>query len=195
MKLNQIIKKYSLTIFFLISYALMIIPVIIKIIFPQFIPMILFWILTVWSPTFSAIIVSGIIGGWLEIKKLLRGFLRWKVGIKWYLASFFLMVGPLIFTGFYILFGGSVPGPIQEITIPLIFSNLLFTLVSGPLSEETGWRGFALPKLQSKFNAVSSSLILGLIWACWHIPLYFVEDRIPFYIFIFLVLVISILMT
>jgi len=173
----------------------MIIPVIIRIYFPIAMPIILFTIVTIWSPTISAIIVSAFIGGWKEIKKLLKGYIRWRVAIKWYIAGFLLMIGPLIFAGFYLLFGGSAPGPVSGLTIPLILLYLLQTLHSGPLSEEGGWRGFALPKLQTKYSAVISSLILGVIWACWHIPLYFVEERIPFYIFIFLVLVISILMT
>jgi membrane protease YdiL (CAAX protease family) len=193
MKYSEIINKYSLAIFFLLSYLIMIIPVIIKLF--GLIPEIIFWTLTIWSPTISAIIVSSFIGGWDEIKKLLRGFLKWKVGLKWYLAAFALMIGPLIFTGFYLLFGGFAPGPSSELTLPLILYNLVFTLISGPLSEEGGWRGFALPRIQSRYSALISSIILGVIWACWHIPLYFVESRIPFYIFFFLVIVISILMT
>jgi len=195
MNFKLVIKKYSLTCFFILSYLLMIIPVIIRVLNPILMPIIPFTIITIWSPTISAIIVSGFIGGWTEIKKLLKGYIRWKVGIKWYIAGFLLMIGPLIFAGLYLLLGGSAPGPVQGLTLPLIIIYLLQTLHSGPLSEEAGWRGFALPRLQKKYNAVISSLILGVIWACWHIPLYFVETRMPFYIFIFLVLIISILMT
>jgi len=117
------------------------------------------------------------------------------VSIKWYLAAFLLFIVPLIFAGFYILFGGQSPGPVPDLTISTFFIYLLFTLLSGPLSEEAGWRGFALPRLQSRFSALNSSIILGIIWACWHIPLHFVEVRMPFYIFIILNTVISILMT
>jgi membrane protease YdiL (CAAX protease family) len=139
--------------------------------------------------------MSYLIGGWKEIKKLLSGYLKWKVSYKWYIAGLLLMIGPLTFAGIYLLFGGTAPGPISGLTLPIVLINLLLTLIRGPLSEEGGWRGFALPRLQSRFNALTSSLILGIIWACWHIPLYFIESRIPFYIFIALVLVISILMT
>jgi membrane protease YdiL (CAAX protease family) len=44
-------------------------------------------------------------------------------------------------------------------------------LLGGPLGEEAGWRGFALPRLQSRFSPLTSSLILGFLWANWHVPL------------------------
>jgi membrane protease YdiL (CAAX protease family) len=46
-------------------------------------------------------------------------------------------------------------------------------LLGGPLGEEAGWRGFALPRLQQRFTPVVSSLILGFVWANWHLPLFF----------------------
>lgn len=170
----------------------MIVPTIFYItgIFPE-----IMLIIMIWSPTVSAIIISGVIGGLGELKRLIRGFIRWKVGIIWYFAGFLLMTGPLIFSAIYIVFGGTAPGPSTGLTIPLILIELFLTLFRGPLSEEAGWRGFALPRLQSRFSALTASILLGIIWACWHIPLYFIEPRIPFYIFILLVIVISILMT
>jgi hypothetical protein len=105
------------------------------------------------------------------------------------------MLGPLAFALIYNLFGGESPGIDPSLTVPILLYYLLFTFLSGPLSEETGWRGFALPRLQSRFGALTSSIILGLIWALWHLPLYFIEERLALYIFIPLVLVISILMT
>ena len=126
MSLIRILEKYSLSFFFILSYLLMIIPVIIY----SFgvIPEILL-IIMIWSPTISAIIMSGVIGGWEEIKKLLKGFLKWKVGIKWYFAAFLLMIGPLIFAGIYILVGGSAPGPTTLLTVPIILVNLLLTFL------------------------------------------------------------------
>jgi len=152
-------------------------------------------VIMIWSPTIAGIIISILIGEWNELKKFLGGFLKWKIGIKWYIAGFTLMIGPLIFAGFYLLISGSSPTPVPGLSFPTIIINLFLCLIRGPLSEEAGWRGFALPRLQKKFNALVSSIILGVIWAFWHVPLYFIEARMPFYIFIALVLVISILMT
>jgi membrane protease YdiL (CAAX protease family) len=80
-----------------------------------------------------------------------------------------------------------------------MLGTILFTLFSGPLAEELGWRSFALPRLQSKHNALVSSLILGVIWTCWHIPLFFVtgatQMSIPFPIYLVLVLTITVYLT
>jgi len=51
---------------------------------------------------------------------------------------------------------------------------LLPLLILGPLSEELGWRGYALDRLQTRWNALTSSLILGVIWSLWHLPLFYI---------------------
>ena len=56
-----------------------------------------------------------------------------------------------------------------------IVQILVIALFFGSLSEELGWRGFALGRLQSTQNAFVSSIILGVIWFCWHLPLFFVN--------------------
>jgi membrane protease YdiL (CAAX protease family) len=46
------------------------------------------------------------------------------------------------------------------------------TLLGGPLFEEPGWRGFALPRLEAQFGPLPAALLLGTIWAAWHLPLF-----------------------
>jgi membrane protease YdiL (CAAX protease family) len=52
-----------------------------------------------------------------------------------------------------------------------ILTLFIPNLLGGPLGEEAGWRGFALPRLQRRFGPVTSSLLLGFLWANWHLPL------------------------
>lgn len=157
------------------------------------------WFLNAFSPTISALILSWVIGGWGEVKHLLSGFTRWKVGWFWYFAAAFLFLGPLSFALVYIVLGNPIPGLKPGVTFVMILSQIAFTLFSGPLSEEAGWRGFALPRLQMKFNAFVSSLILGVIWCCWHIPLFFLpgssQQGIPFPIYLMLVVTLGVYFT
>ena len=57
--------------------------------------------------------------------------------------------------------------------LPVIFIS---QMISSPLLEELGWRGFALPHLQIKFNAFISSILLGFLWGIWHLPLWISYD-------------------
>ena len=157
------------------------------------------WFLNAFSPTISALLISWMIGGWDEVKHLLSGFARWKVGMRWYLAAAYLFLGPLTFAILYILLGNPVSGLKAGMTAPVLLGQLVFTLFSGPLAEEAGWRGFALPRLQAKYNALVSSLILGVIWCCWHIPLFFLpgssQSGIPFPIYLMLVITLGVYFT
>ncbi|MCR4776524.1 MAG: CPBP family intramembrane metalloprotease [Saccharofermentans sp.] len=58
-----------------------------------------------------------------------------------------------------------------------IFLVLLLSLISGPLNEEFGWRGYALDRLLVIFGFLKGSLILGFIWAIWHLPWYFTPGQ------------------
>ena len=157
------------------------------------------WFLNAFSPTISALILSWIIGGADEVKRLLSGFTRWNVGLRWYFAAAFLFLGPLAFALIYIALGNEVPGIREGLTASAVLGQLVFTLFSGPISEEAGWRGFALPRLHEKANALNSSLILGVIWCCWHIPLFFLpgssQQGIPFPIYLMLVVTLGIYFT
>jgi len=57
----------------------------------------------------------------------------------------------------------------------MIIPSIILILFFGPVPEELGWRGYALDRLQARWSALSSSLILGIIWAVWHLPLFFIE--------------------
>ena len=70
------------------------------------------------------------------------------------------------------------------LTNPFSFLFLLImATLTGATGEQLGWRGFALPWLQTKMNALFSSILLGFIWSLWHLPLWFAGigyETIPF---------------
>ena len=102
------------------------------------------------------------------------------IGLRWFaviigLFPFLLVLGLLADN----LFGGALPplrGAAQILTRPgalMLFIGA--NIIGGPLGEELGWRGFALDRLQNKWNALVASLVLGIIWAAWHLPLFFIK--------------------
>jgi membrane protease YdiL (CAAX protease family) len=136
---------------------------------------------TGWGFIFASVIMTGLTLGKEEVIALLKRYLQWRVGWKWYLVAFglppVLMIAgvyvsaaltqtPLDFNNItiYKVVGKSINAPL------FILPWFLYTLITN--GEEIGWRGYILPRLQTKYNALTSTLLLSVIWGFWHLPFY-----------------------
>jgi membrane protease YdiL (CAAX protease family) len=156
------------------------------------------WFLNTFSPTIAALILSAVCGGMPAVKQLLLGYTRWKVGWQWYLGALSMLLIPLCVALVYQALGGEARGLAAGATAVSMLGQFIFTFFSGPFAEEAGWRGFALPRLQARYNALVSSLVLGVIWTFWHLPLWFhpeTNNRIPFLPFLLLTVTLTTFMT
>lgn len=130
------------------------------------------------GPFLSAIAVSGLFRGRSGVKLLFKPLLRWRAGFIWYVCALFVPVmAHWMGFGLWCLLGGN------GLNLPTFAGAVKTWLIATPLisvfiiTEESGWRGFALPRLQSLRRALSASLVLGLFWSLWHWPLNVAIER------------------
>lgn len=123
-------------------------------------------------PSALGIVLTAIILGREALRKLLGRLLIWRVNPLWYVVVF---LGPVALVGGVVGFNALMEGPTLSLGMPLLGAAIFFAFSIFPgsaLGEEIGWRGYALPRLQSRMSALSASLILAPIWALWHLPLW-----------------------
>ncbi|MBA4385322.1 MAG: hypothetical protein C0410_11350 [Anaerolinea sp.] len=159
---------------------------------------IILFILGGFVPSLTALFLVWRKEGKQGIHSLLRRIVQFKLGWRWYgFSILFVIVGTAGFLIINKLLGHSFDGRIFITQL----GNFLPLLILGPLSEELGWRGYALERLQTRWNALTSSLIIGVVWALWHLPLFFMmgtsqhELALPFFSFMLKILATSILYT
>jgi len=124
------------------------------------------------GPSISAIIITAKLQGRTGVRELFRKLFLWRVGVRWYLIAFFVapvLVG--IGLAIYALMGGKT-GDMSISALPLALIFFVSAIPTGALGEELGWRGFLLPQLRKKGGAAVASLIVGVVWFSWHIPLF-----------------------
>lgn len=158
------------------------------------------WRVGTFGPVLAALLLTAYRGGKGEVKRLLGKLLIWRVSIWWYLFSFLTTaVVALLAIGLHVWLGGAVPVFNDPGQLYLVVPVFLYVLVFSTLGEEIGWRGFALPRLQSRYGALTSSLILGIVWGLWHLPLFWMKgdfhQEIPLTLFLLQILGLSILYT
>jgi membrane protease YdiL (CAAX protease family) len=129
------------------------------------------------GPSIAALAVTGIIAGKPGIKQLLRRLVLWRVSPVWYLFVFVAV--PLV----YVLGIAGLPGALASFRPPSLGGLLVYPLMflfilvlGGPLFEEPGWRGFALPRLQERWGPLAAAVVLGVLWAGWHATEYLTPE-------------------
>lgn len=156
-------------------------------------PLLVLVLLGSFGPTLAAMVLTVMSDGKIGLKRLLGRLLRWRVGLRWY--ALVLLGPPAVALVAAVLaaalggpswgFGGAqipegLPAPLAALLLAQAFLGGL--VLGGPLGEEVGWRGYALPRMQGERGALTSALILGAVWAFWHLPLFFVAGTVQFFL-------------
>jgi membrane protease YdiL (CAAX protease family) len=157
-------------------------------------------ILSTFGPLVAALTLTGFIEGREGLRVFWRRF--WDVRLPgiWLPVSFLLPIFLIVIPRFVVIPLG-YPLQLVWLSQPVLVLGWLFNNFtrSGGISEEFGWRGYALPRLQARWNALVSSIILGVIWTAWHLPLWFIagssQQADSFWLFLANLVLLSILYT
>jgi len=149
-------------------------------------------------PSVVAVILTRIREGTDGLRSLLKRCLQLRLGLRWYLAlAMVVFLGSAGQLAIHWLLGHSFDFSLYLEQLP----SFVPLIVIGPISEELGWRGYLLKKLQLKWNALVSSIFVGLAWALWHLPLFFLagtsqhELHLPFVGFLVGTIAVSVVFT
>lgn len=139
--------------------------------------------LAAWGPLIAAFSLTYLDERWRGVKRLLKKGVDYRFGVGWYLVI--LLLFPILIGGALLL--AVISGePVPKLdalstptVIPIAFAYIFF--LGGPLQEEFGWRGYALEKLQKRWNSLISSVVVGFTWGLWHLPLFFMPRQELYY--------------
>jgi membrane protease YdiL (CAAX protease family) len=171
--LRQAIRRHPLFFYFLLAYAIswiLLIPYVLAewgVLRGNFTFM---YVLHTFGPSASAIIVTSVIEGKGGLRRLRDRIRQWRVDWIWY-AFILLGIPALLVLG--IVVQPEALASFQGLTARVLVSYPFYFVAvffgGGPLGEEIGWRGFALPRMQPRYGPLGGTLLLGVLWACWHL--------------------------
>lgn len=149
--------------------------------------------------TVATLLVTGLTSGWIGIREVLNRVFRWKVNPLWYLAAAGLTLVICVVAIVIDLALGD-PSPLDtNQNVKSLLGEITFSIFFFTMTEELAWRGFALPRIQENHPPLKASLILGVLWALWHTPLFLIpgtfQSGIPYFGFFLLTVAESILTT
>jgi membrane protease YdiL (CAAX protease family) len=130
-------------------------------------------LLTLVGPTLAAFLMTVVTQGRVGILQLLRRYMLWRVGIRWYLLV--LLGIPAMFLLPYLVQSEAFSAfrlPGLAFLLDYLIVYFITLVFGGPLGEEGGWRGFALPRLEQHSGPLAGTLLLGVLWGLWHLPLF-----------------------
>lgn len=140
-------------------------------------------LIAAYSASLTGVILTAIVSGKAGLREMFGRLRIWRVGIGWWAFALFALV-PMYLGGMVLgnLFIGSSLDlshvPPLYMFIPLFIMKFF---VDAGLGEELGWRGFLLPRIQARHNALVSSIIVGIVWGMWHLPFFIIDLGLPPY--------------
>jgi len=158
-------------------------------------------LIAAFGPTLTAFLLTYRAEGGAGVRRLLRRGITLRATPAWLIAIllFWPALAGLAFALTHLLGGTTGPTPMASQPWMVLPTFLFMLLASGPIQEEFGWRGFALDRLQATRGALGASLLLGALWALWHLPLHFLpgttQSALPIWQFWLITIVGSILYT
>jgi uncharacterized protein len=153
------------------------------------------------GPLVAAVMVTTREEGLAGLRSLLGRVVRWRVAPIWYGVA---ALGPIVLTlgaiALHVVLGGQPPSlRLLVETLPILPIYVVYMTITVALGEEVGWRGYALPALQARYGALVASLILGVLWTLWHLPVFFNPDtfysNLPFLLFLAYLVPFAVLIT
>lgn len=134
----------------------------------------------VWGSFIGGALVTGIADGRSGLRTYFGRIVRWRVGLKWYAVALLLPLALRLGAfGLNLLSGASVAPDFQWPEWGDLIFEMLIVFFIVAMGEEPGFRGFSLPRMLAVRPAVSSALILGVLHAIWHLPLFILGEEPP----------------
>ena len=140
------------------------------------VPFVAFFFVGTWGPFVGASWCTYREKGWAGLKQFWKSGFDVRFSWRWYLAIFVLvLLVSALPLGVHLLLGGPPPASTLLEQPWMILAVLVTYFCTGGANEEWGWRGYALDRLQVRWGPLVASIVLGLIWGLWHLPLFFIE--------------------
>jgi len=129
---------------------------------------------TIWLPTILAFTLAFAFDGKAGLRDLLIRVFRWRIKLRWYAISTIGIAALGITAQFVRAYADHMPSPpvfdFAAWPALTVYGLSMLVLDPGPIGEDPGWRGYALPRMLQRFNPAVASILLGCIWAVWHLP-------------------------
>ncbi len=131
----------------------------------------IYYVIHTFGPALAAIVMTGVVAGRAGLISFRRRIRQWRAPWPWYLVIL-LGIPALVMVGIAVQPGAMANA--RGVSATLLLSYPVYFVATffggGPLGEEPGWRGFALPRMQVRYGPLWGTLFLGVLWSCWHLP-------------------------
>jgi membrane protease YdiL (CAAX protease family) len=151
------------------------------------------------GPLAAAVIMSARHGGRSAVWALFAQLDPRRVPGRWFLIPLLIVALGLVPVGGFLAAGGELPAreALPGIAVMFLAQVVLVATIGGGLDEEMGWRGYALPRMLRTMRPVAASVVLGLLWAPWHLPLWLdptsSQAAYPFWVYLLDTVALSVL--